>query len=285
LQREQPEQREQSEQSELWSHIGECYDALEEPGEAFSAYTRALELDSKNHSARLRLGELYLQGGSVEQASQEARNVMASAGPSADAFELLGSAAVAGENAAVAVESFRRALQLDPTRMKAALSLAQLLNRAGRGEEAREVLEKAAQTQPRSAAPYLALGHLAEAEARSEDAEQNYRKAVEIEDTVETKLQLARFLERSARMAEARKILAAVDVSHPESPPVLGDFELLAGEPVLAVRNYAARLEGEPDLGAQREQRKLRGRRRRTRLIARGIWTIWRSVKIRSGNR
>jgi tetratricopeptide (TPR) repeat protein len=192
---------------------------------------------------------------------------MASAGPSADAFELLGSAAVAGENAAVAVESFRRALQLDPTRMKAALSLAQLLNRAGRGEEAREVLEKAAQTQPRSAAPYLALGHLAEAEARSEDAEQNYLKAVEIEDTVETKLQLARFLERSARMAEARKILAAVDVSHPESPPVLGDFELLAGEPVLAVRNYAARLEGEPDLGAQREQRK----RYRAPVIARLI--------------
>ncbi len=35
------------EQSQLWSHIGECYYALEEPGEAFNAYNRALELDSK----------------------------------------------------------------------------------------------------------------------------------------------------------------------------------------------------------------------------------------------
>ncbi len=82
----------------------------------------------------MKLGELYLLGGSVEQASEEARKVMASAGPSADAFELLGAAAAADENASAAMESFRRALLLDPTRMKVAVSLAQLLNRAGRGE-------------------------------------------------------------------------------------------------------------------------------------------------------
>jgi len=45
-----------SAQSKLWARIGECYYALEEPGEAFTAYNRALELDSDNHSARLRLG-------------------------------------------------------------------------------------------------------------------------------------------------------------------------------------------------------------------------------------
>jgi tetratricopeptide (TPR) repeat protein len=258
----------QGEQSKLWSHIGECYYALEEPGEAFSAYTHALELDSNNNSARLRLGELYLLGGSVEEAGEEARSVMASAGPSADAFELLGAAA-ADENASVAMDSFRRALQLDPKRMKVAVSLAQLLNRAGRGEEAREVLDKAAQAQPRSAASYLALGRLAEDDARKEDAEQAYRKAVETEDTVETKLQLARFLERSARMEEARKILAALDISRPDLPPVLGDFELLAGEPVPAGRSYAGRLQGGPkaELEAPREQRK----RYRTQLISRLI--------------
>ncbi len=35
-----------ADQSRLWSHIGECYYALDEPGEAFNAYNRALELDS-----------------------------------------------------------------------------------------------------------------------------------------------------------------------------------------------------------------------------------------------
>ena len=257
-----------SAQSKLWAHIGECYYALEEPGEAFTAYNRALELDSDNHSARLRLGELYLLGGSVEEAGEEARKVIASAGPSADAFELLG-AASADADASVAMDSFRRALQLDPTRMKVAVSLAQLLNRAGRGEEAREILKKAAQAQPRSAAPYLALARLAEEDARTEDAEQAYRKAVATEDTVETELHLAQFLERSARMEEARKILAAVDASRPQLPPVLGDFELLAGAPVLAGRNYAGRLQGgpEPEWGAQREQRK----RYRTQLISRLI--------------
>lgn len=257
------------EQSKLWSHIGECFYALEEPGEAFNAYNHALELDSGNSFARLKLGELYLLGGSAEEASEEARTVMASAGPSADVFELLGAAAAAGEDASVAMESFRRTLQLDPTRMKVAVSLAQLLKRAGKDEEARQVLKEAAQAQPRSAAPYMALGRLAEQDARTEDAEQAYRKAVETEDTVETKLHLALFLERSARMDEAQKILAAVDVSRPESPPVLGDFELLSGEPVIAGRNYAGRLQRGPESasGAQREYRK----QYRTQLISRLI--------------
>ena len=60
---------------------------------------------------------------------------------------------------------------------------------------------------------------------------------------METKLQLAQFLERSARLQEAEKILSDVDVARPESPPVLGDFELLAGEPLLAGHNYAGHLQ------------------------------------------
>ena len=127
--------------------------------------------------------------------------------------------------------------------------LAQLLSRADRNEEAEEVLEEAAHgaAAERRALPgaWPYCGRRC-AQRRRRAA---YRKAVEIEDTVETELQLARFLERSARLEEARKILAAVDISRPESPPVLGDFELLAGEPVLAGRNYAGHLEGERGAG------------------------------------
>jgi tetratricopeptide (TPR) repeat protein len=258
----------QGEQSKLWSHIGECYYALQEPGEAFNAYHRALQLDANNHFARLRLGELYLLGGSIEKASEEARNVLAS-GPSAEAFELLGTAAAADEDAPVAMDSFRRALELDPTRIKAAVWLAQLLDQANRGDEAEEVLKRAAQAQPRSAAPYLALGRLAEEYGRNEDAEAAYRKAAETEDTVETKLQLAQFLERSARLEEAQKILADVDVSQPESPPVLGDFELLAGKPLLAGRNYAGHLQDGPSQGWKGRQGQ--SERYRAQLISRLI--------------
>ena len=72
------------EQSKLWSHMGECYYALQEPGEAFSAYHRALELNPNNYSARLKLGELYLAGGAAEQAerrSQEGAGLGAARAP------------------------------------------------------------------------------------------------------------------------------------------------------------------------------------------------------------
>ena len=125
------------EQSKLWSHMGQCYYALQEPGEAFSAYHRALELNPNNYSARLKLGEFYLAGGAAEQAGEEAKKVLASGGPSAEAFELLGTAAAADENESMAMDALRRALQLDPTRMKTAVLLAQLLDRAEQGGEAR----------------------------------------------------------------------------------------------------------------------------------------------------
>jgi len=257
------------EQSKLWAHIGECYLALDEPGEAFHAYSRALQLDANNHFARLGLAELYLQGGSPERAIEEVRHVLAAAGPSAEALELLGMAAAANEDGVTAMEALGRALELDPTRAKAAIWLAQLLNQGDRGEEAEEVLQKAVQAQPRSAALYLALGHLGEENGRNEAAEEAYRKAIKAEDTVETRLQLARFLERSARVEEAQKILAEMDVSHPGSPPALGDFELLSGEPLLAGGRYAARL---ADDSAQRWRGKKEQRKQyRAQLISRLI--------------
>ncbi|MGA2991258.1 MAG: tetratricopeptide repeat protein [Candidatus Korobacteraceae bacterium] len=234
------------EQSGAWFQIGECLKALDRPGEAAMAYIQAIEIDPANNLARLRLGEIYLLGGSVELAQEQARKVIQRVGANADAFELLGTAAAVEDEVPVATDALRRALELDPKRTRVAISLAELLNRAGQHQQAREVLWDAVLQQPNSSAPYLALARLAEQDALTQEAEYAYRKAVETENTPENNLHLAQFLERSSKMDEAERVLRAIDAAQAGAPFSYADFQLHAGKPLEAGEEYASGLASTP---------------------------------------
>lgn len=224
--------------SELQYHIGECLLSLDRTSEAFSAFLRAAELDDHNTKAHLRLGELYLQAGEVERASEHAMAVLKNSGSSADALSLVGAAAAAGGNYEVARDAYSRALALEPGRIKAAIALAEVYQHSGDAEHAREVLRKVAESQPSSAMPWLSMGRLEEQEGHGKDAEQAYRKAVEIENTPDTNLRLAQFLQRVARMTEAEAVLQRVDQQMPYFPVAVADFQVLAGSPEKARSAY-----------------------------------------------
>ena len=250
-------------QSSAWFAIGECLKALNRPGEALTAYSQAIEFDPANSLARLRLGELYLLSGSVSLAREEAHKAIQRSGVSADALELLGTADAADDEIPAATDALRRALKLDPARTRVSLLLADLLSRSGNEQQAREVLWAAALHEPHTATPYLALGRLAEAHASFDEAEYAYRKAVETENTPETNLRLAQFFERVLKMNEAQKVLQAMDTAHPELPPSLADFQLLAGRPMEAAGEYSTRLSA--------KQGTAEAKANRARLIARMI--------------
>ena len=94
------------EQSKLWSHMGRMLLRFARGRARHSTPIIAPWNSTRNnYSARLKLGELYLAGGAAEQASEEAKKVLASGGPSADAFELLGTAAAADENETIAMDA------------------------------------------------------------------------------------------------------------------------------------------------------------------------------------
>ena len=118
-------------QSAIWLHIGECLSALDRRAEAFIAYSRAVEFDDNNVLAHLRLGELYLQSGAADHASEQATSVIHSATLNADGFELLGAAAAANGDSTNAKYAYTRALELEPGRMKVAISRAQLFSHEG----------------------------------------------------------------------------------------------------------------------------------------------------------
>jgi len=252
-------------QAELQFRMGECLLALNRTREAFSAFNKAVELDSSHPTARLRLGEMYLLSGSLDHATEQAQAILNHSGKNLDALALLGAAASASGNDGVARNAFEDVLEQDPTRIKVALSLAELLNRRGETETARAVLLRAANSQPHSAAPWMTLGRLEETVGRVAKAEEAYRTAVSIEDAPDTNLRLAQFLERTARVKEAKLVLLHVDALRPEFRTAHADLDLITNDTLQARQSYLTALNGfTPTEGKA-------GREDRARTIARLI--------------
>jgi tetratricopeptide (TPR) repeat protein len=231
-------------QADLQYHMGECLLALDRTREAFTAFNKAVELDDTHKTAHLRLGELYLLSGSVDHATEQAQAVLNRGGNNLDALALLGSAAAVSGNDGVARNAFEDVLEKDPTRVKVALSLAELLNRRGETETARAVLLRVADAQPKSPAPWMTLGRLEETLGRVTQAEEDYRRAVAVEDSPDTNLRLAQFLERTSRVQEAKVLLLHVDALRPAFRTARADFDFVTNNPREARQNYLLALNG-----------------------------------------
>jgi tetratricopeptide (TPR) repeat protein len=203
-------------------------------------FQRAVDLDKGNSRAHLRLGEILLAAGSLDRATENAWAVLQAGKTDADALALLGAASALTGQSRIAEEAFLRVLDNDPGRVPVAVALAELYSQQDRVQEARVVLNKAAESRPGSALPMLALGRLEEQEGNTTAAEQDYREAVSREDTPETNLRLAQFLQRASRVAEVEAVLRHIDHMQPGQPTSLPDFRLLAGNPRPALRDYVS---------------------------------------------
>lgn len=238
---------------------GECYWRLARPNEGLKSFEAAAALDPRNLDAHLRIAEV-MAAQVPERALHEARLALGIQPRSAEALSVMGAAYTTVGQPALARISYQRALELEPGRVTVAVALADLYYRALDVANARTVLRQAASAAPRSALPWLALGRLEEQEGDAEAAEEAYRRAVLAEQTPETNLRLAQFLQRNARIAEAEKILKRADALQPWLPTALPDFELHSGRALHAVQAYTSalrpgRLPAAP--GAARAQRGL----------------------------
>jgi tetratricopeptide (TPR) repeat protein len=232
--------------SDLFFRIGECRYRLDQIPEAFTAFQRAAELDPRNLAAHLRLGEFYLAAGAAERARDQAELVLKTVGSNSEALALWGAALAATGQNAFARDAYERVLRMDPKRVSVALALADLYNRDEQVKQAKQVLLDSAKANPGSATPWLAVARIDEQEGEVTAAEAAYRHAVSVEDTPESNLRLAQFLQRTARITEAEQVLRRVDAQRPSQPTALPDFELMAGKAGDALDRYLAALSSNP---------------------------------------
>ncbi len=236
-------ERNRQQTAEILIRMGACYYRLDRLAESFNAYQKAAEIDPNNTEAQLRVGELYLTGGAVDRAREQAMLVLKHNPENSEALALLGSAWAASDHPEMAKAVYEKVLSNDPGRVKVAVALADIYNRDNDPEKAREILKRSAAAKPKSSAPWLAMARLEEQEGTSSAAEEAYRRAIAVEDNPETNFRLAQFLQRAGRVAEAEQALRRVDAQRRDYPIALPDFQLLSGHPGSAVDQYRSALE------------------------------------------
>lgn len=231
-------------QSQLLTHMGECLERLDRVPEAYAAYKRAVEDDPGNARARLHLGEIFLMAGDANRASREAETLLKDpATSSPDALALYGAAAEAAGNDDIARNAFVKVLERDPGRVKVAVDLSGILDRAGDVDAARKVLHRSAEARPESSLPWLSLGRIEEEQGDPVAAEVAYLAAVRAENTSATNFRLGQFYERSGKIQEARVALRRADSLEPTTPTALSDFEFSSGDYQRSSQGYLAALQ------------------------------------------
>jgi Tfp pilus assembly protein PilF len=168
-----------------WSELADCAITNDELNESLAAIERALILDPSNPGMRLTAGWLLKEMGKTAQADLQlaavAGNQRVTDEELAEASHLRAQIALIRENRQAAASLLRVALRLSPGNGHYLNSLGVLYLQEGRGEQARQALEKAREAMPHRAEPWLNLGLMYEAAGQTDLAASHLRQTLELD--------------------------------------------------------------------------------------------------------
>lgn len=211
--------------------------------EAIAALERAISFDPQSDYLQLILAKAYLHLQQPEQAVATLEILLTKAPESVAGHELLGDVLSYQQNYVLAIDHFRRALELVPENDALQLRLALALTRLERRDEAIAVLEKLLEQHPESGLAWLALARLylekkqlgkaAEAYQQllkrqpEQQAVLEYGKLLEQQDQ-EAALELYQtFLTDNPRAAAVRQQLAHYFLSRNQLDDALAQFQMV----------------------------------------------------------
>lgn len=168
-----------------WSELADCAIAGNKLKEALAAIDRALILDPSNPGMRLTAGWLLKESGKFAQADMQlaavAGNQRVTDEELAEASHLRAQIALSRENRQLAASLLGVALRLSPQNGHYLNTLGVFNLQEGRGEQARQALEKARQAMPDRAEPWLNLGLMYEAAGHPDRAADHLRQALRLD--------------------------------------------------------------------------------------------------------
>ncbi|NOX53390.1 MAG: tetratricopeptide repeat protein [Planctomycetes bacterium] len=146
---------------------------------AICAFRKALEINPSNIEARVNLGAALLAVGRVDEAERELLRVLTHVPDNAEALWFRGKIFEKRGDVSRALQTYRRALEIDPQHAGAHQSIGRLLLQTGAVSEGRKYLLEAARLDKETTSPYLILASSFLREQEFEQAESLYRMALE----------------------------------------------------------------------------------------------------------
>jgi tetratricopeptide (TPR) repeat protein len=230
-------------QAAVWENIGEMRMRLGQPDEAIDAYYQTLSFNPEDESALAVLAELLLQQNRVEESLELVLAASADGTASPSVYLTLGLAQMRMEDLVAASQSLRHAASLAPENKQVAYSLAQVLRRQGRSEDAASELARYQELQKQTEANEARARRLRSSvstagellsEGRLGDAEETLQQILAIEPDYPAALHLLGFVQlKSDRLKDATSTLeraVGLDPVNAETSFYLGYAKLLAGD-------------------------------------------------------
>ena len=126
---------------DVWSFMGAIYAQKGDIKNSESCFKRVLKLDKKNYTAYFQLGVIHLNVGKCESAIKYLTDALRIKNDFADAHNYLAYAYIGYGNEEMGINSFKKALKLDPGSSKAIVGLAKNLAQKGKFAEAHNFIE------------------------------------------------------------------------------------------------------------------------------------------------
>lgn len=182
----------------------------------FSNLNSALEIDPDHILARVKLAQLYVASGDLENAKVQIDDALQRQPDSADALSVHASILQREQQTEAAEAAARKALTIDPGHVNAIGVLVGIYGESD-PEQALEWIEQGLAQQPKDAVLKLLKIRVLSAHNRLDDAEQVFRQLIaENPDSLYYPYQFTNFLIQNQRGDEAEKLLLETIDRHPD---------------------------------------------------------------------
>jgi tetratricopeptide (TPR) repeat protein len=231
-------------------HLANLYLTVHKPERAVAAAEDAIRITPDSPEAHLLLARGQLAMGNVAVARQELEQLVRQFPQSSRIHEQMGELLQGTHDAAGAIQSFERALQLEPSNMEAVEGLVGAYVEAGRLPDARRLTDARLQNAPKDSRALTMAGQLAYRTGDTDGAERYFKLAMEADaSNVVPYVALAELFVSRNKLDEARTEWERVLERQPKASwahTMIGLILEAQNKPDDALRHYQKALDIDP---------------------------------------